>query len=107
MTYFRPEQRSFINYVIIALILASLAASVMVIWAYNRSVNFGHVISDAQLNIRKVQTENSQLQEKIFALLNDTDAGKLSNGALIEEKNPQYLKTGVKTSGDLAVSQVR
>ncbi len=107
MTYFRPEQRSLINYIIIALIMASLAASFMVIWVYNRSVNLGQSISDAELGIRKVQTENSQLQDKIFTLLNNTDARKLSNGSLVEEKNPQYLKAGAKISGDLAVSQVR
>lgn len=107
MTFFQPEERSLINYIIMALIAVSLAASFMVIWAYNRSVNFGHEVSGAELSIRKIQTEKSQLQEKIFTLLNSTNVKNLSNGNLVEEKNPQYLKIGAKTSGDLAVSQVR
>jgi len=107
MTFFQPEQRSLINYVIGALIMASLAASVMVIWAYNRSVNLGYEISSAELSIRKIQTEKSQLQDKIFTLLNSADVKNISNGSLVEEKNPQYLKVDGRSSGDLAVSVFR
>ena len=107
MTFFQPERRSLINYVIAALIAASLMASFMVIWSYNRSVTLGYEISSAELSIRKIQTEKSQLQDKIFTLLNSSDGQKLANGSLVEEKNPQYFKTSGNTGSDLAVSMGR
>ncbi|HUX35420.1 MAG TPA: hypothetical protein VMV71_00100 [Candidatus Paceibacterota bacterium] len=104
MTFFQPERRSLINYVIGALIAASLVASFMVIWAYNSSVTLGYEISADEVSIRKIQTDKSQLQDKIFTLLNNSDVQKLANGALVEENNPQYFKTSPGTGSDLAAS---
>lgn len=107
MTFFQPERRSLMNYVIAALIAASLVASFMVIWSYNRSVSLGYEISSAELSIRKIQTEKSQLQDKIFTLLNNSDASKVGNGSMVEEKNPQYFKPVANSASDLAVSMGR
>ncbi|MEK7547119.1 MAG: hypothetical protein AAB536_03005 [Patescibacteria group bacterium] len=108
MTFFQPEQKSLINYVIGALVGVSLLASVLVISSYNRSVNLEHEILAAELDIRKLQTEKSQLQDKIFALLDEVNLQKFSNNRnLIEEKNPQYLKISGQLDGNLAASQTR
>lgn len=108
MTFFQPEQKSLMNYFIGALVIALLAASFWVVWAYNRSVNLEHQISGLESGIRKMETDKSHLQDKIFAILNNVDVKKFSGEKnLVEEKNPQYLKTADATFADLAVSQTK
>lgn len=108
MTFFRPEQKSILNYAIFALVAALMVSSFGVVWIYNRSVNLEHGISAAELDIRSVQTEKAQTQDKIFALLSGVNVQKFSKDRnLVDEKNPQYVKTGDQTAGELAVSQAR
>ena len=108
MTFFKPERRSIINYAIFALIGALMISSFMVVWIYNRSVNIEHGISAAELNIRSIQTEKAQLQDKIFALLSGVNVQKFSKDRnLVDEKNPQSVKTGNQAASELAVSQAR
>ena len=104
MTFFRPEQKNILNYAISLLIAALMFLSFGVVWIYNRSVNLEHGISASELNIRSIQTEKAQLQDKIFALLSGVNVQKFSKDRnLVDEKNPQYVKTG----DELAASQPR
>lgn len=106
MTFFIPEQKSFLNYIIATFIAVVLLASISVIWAYNRSVNLEHEISAAELSIRKIETDKAQLQDKISTLLSDAALKKLSTGRnLVEEKNPRYVKIESIPSSELASSQ--
>jgi len=96
------------NYAIAGLVAMSLLASFFVIFSYNRSVNLEHEISVAELSIRKFQTDKAQLQDKMFVLLSDVNLKKFSSDRnLVEEKNPQYIKTSARNGGELAVSQTR
>ncbi len=106
MTFFQPEQRSLMNYAIIALIAVCLIASLWIVLSYNKSVNLEHGISAAEVSIRELQTEKAQLQDKMFTLLSDVNLKEFSNKRnLVEEKNPQYLKTAARNGAELAVSQ--
>ncbi|OGY99188.1 MAG: hypothetical protein A3B13_00585 [Candidatus Liptonbacteria bacterium RIFCSPLOWO2_01_FULL_45_15] len=108
MTFFRPEQKSFINYAITTLIAICLIASLWIVLSYNRSVNLEHEISAKEINIRELQTNKAQLQDKMFTLLSDVNLKEFSrNRNLIEEKNPQYMRTAVLNGAELAVSQSR
>ena len=108
MTFFQPEQKSFINYAIMALIAICLIASLWIVLSYNRSVNLEHEISAKEINIRELQTNKAQLQDKMFTLLSDVNLEEFSrNRNLIEEKNPQYMRTAVLNGAELAVSQSR
>ncbi len=107
MTFFQPEQKSILNYAIFALVAALMISSFAVVWIYNRSVNIEHGISAAELNIRNIQTEKAQLQDKIFTLLSGVNVQKFSKDRnLVDEKNPQYVKIG-NQAAELAVSQTR
>ena len=106
MTFFQPEQKSFMNYIIGGLVAMSLVASFFVIFSYNRSVNLEHEISAAELSVRQLQTDKAQLQDRMFVLLSDVNLKKFSSDRnLIEEKNPQYMKTSANNGGELAVSR--
>ncbi len=106
MTFFQPEQKSFMNYAIAALAALCLTASFLTIRAYSRSVNLEHQISGAEEEIRGIQTDKAQLQDKMFAFLSDVNMKEFSrNRNLVEEKKPQYIKTASKTGEELAASQ--
>ncbi|GEM_PF-2223990 len=108
MTFLQPEQKNILNYAIFALVAALMISAFGVVWIYNRSVNLEHGISAAELNIRKIQTEKAQTQDKIFALLGGVNVQKFSKDRnLVDEKNPQYVKIGNQATTELAVSQTR
>jgi len=91
-----------------ALIAICLIASLWIVLSYNRSVNLEHEISAKEINIRELQTNKAQLQDKMFTLLSDVNLKEFSrNRNLIEEKNPQYMRTAVLNGAELAVSQSR
>lgn len=106
MTFFKPERKSLLNYAIMALVALCLIASLWIVLSYNRSVNLEHGISAAEANIRELQTEKAQLQDKMFTLLSDVNLKEFSkNRNLVEEKNTQYMKTAAQSGAELAVSQ--
>ncbi|MBI4085196.1 MAG: hypothetical protein HY432_01670 [Candidatus Liptonbacteria bacterium] len=108
MTFFQPERKSLINYAIVALVTASLFASIWVILSYTRSVDLEHEISLTEAAIKKMQTDKSQLQDRTFSLLNDVNLKKFSEDRnLVEDKNPQYFKIGNKPDVGLAISHNR
>lgn len=108
MTFFKPEQKSLLNYAIMALIAVCLIASLWIVLSYNSAVNLEHEISATEINIMELQTNKAQLQDKMFTLLSDVNLKEFSrNRNLVEEKNPQYMKTANNTAGELAVSQPR
>lgn len=96
------------NYAIAALIAICLIASLWIVLSYNRSVNLEHEISATEINIRELQTNKAQLQDKMFTLLSDVNLKEFSrNRNLVEEKNPQYMKTATLNGAELAASQPR
>lgn len=106
MTFFKPEQKNFIDYIIAGLVMFCLLVSFGLVYLYNHSVNLAHEISAAEVDIRSIQTAKAQLQDKIFTLLNGINPHNFSKERnLIEEKNPQYIKTAGQTGGELAISQ--
>lgn len=108
MTFFKPEQKSLLNYAITALIAVCLIASLWIVLSYNRAVNLEHEISATEINIMELQTNKAQLQDKMFTLLSDVNLKEFSrNRNLVEEKNPQYMKSAARNSAELAVSQPR
>ena len=85
-----------------------MVASFWIILSYNKSVNLEHEISAAEINIRELQTSKAQLQDKMFTFLSDVNFKEFSkNRNLVEEKNPQYMKTATINSAELAVSQTK
>lgn len=108
MTFFQPEQKSFLNYAIAGLVLASFFASIFLIFIYNRSVNLEYKIYAAEENIKKLEGDKSQLQEKIFSLLSDASLKKFAaDRNLVQEKNPKYLVAPSGAVENLAISQTR
>ncbi len=108
MTFFQPEQKSLLNYAIVALVAVCLIASLWIVLSYNKFVNLEHEISAAEINIRELQIGKAQLQDKMFTLLSDVNLKEFSqNRNMVEEKNPQYMKTVVRNGAELAISQPR
>lgn len=94
MTIIQPKnKKTFWNKVLAGLVAGVILVAFSLVLLYARFVNLNHSIAEARRALEKIQTENAELKDRIFALL---DQGRLESLAaergLIKEKNPQYLR---------------
>ena len=75
-----------------------VVAAIYLIILYNRFVNFEHGVSGMKLQLKRVQAQNMDFQDKIFRLIDASKLESVSSGRLIPEKNPTYFEVNQKWS---------
>jgi hypothetical protein len=75
------------------LVFLLIAAGVMLVFLYNRAVNLEQAMRVSIAETKRVQTENAELQDRVFALFSTARVESLaSQFGLVKDKSPRYLE---------------
>lgn len=98
MTILRPHKKiTLLTKLLIVLAIPLAIEIVSLVILSNQTVNLRHEISKINLEIQKVENDNVEIKDKIFALFNDQSLADFSQTrALVQEKNPEYLEVNQK-----------
>lgn len=92
MTFIHPNRQNFFLDIILFGLIAAVA--VCVIWLivlYNRTVSFTHEATEMREAVKSIETQNSELKGKIFALFDpDTVSVFATAHDLTTDRTPQY-----------------
>jgi len=94
MTIIRPYKKLFLINILLIIfsIILVLSAFTLVIF-YNYTVNFEHKIEMQRSEIKKFETDISEMKKDLFNLLSFENLKKIAEqNGLVEEKNPEYLE---------------
>lgn len=100
MTFIQHHKSNLLQtWMLWVLVALTVVASVWLVYLYNRAVNLKHGISEVQNEIERIQTENSELKEEIFVLL-DSDKFRefAAERGLVQERDPRYFELDRKWS---------
>jgi len=94
MTFIQPPRsNNLLNKILLFLILGLIFGTYWLITLYSNSVGLTHGILDMRSQISQIQTQNAELKNKVFSLLDSANLQNLAKDRqLIQEKNPQYLE---------------
>src|SRR5437870_13429674 len=95
MTFIHPKKESnILNKILFVLIIGLVLCAFWMVILYNNLVNFNHGLSNLKKEFGSVQTQNAELKDKIFSLINSARQNNLNGSELIQDKNPSYLEVG-------------
>ncbi len=99
MTFIQPNKNSSIlNKILAVLIICLILGGTSLVVLYNRVVNFKHSFEDAKTTFSELQSQNADIKDKIFKLLDvNKDSLALKGHGLVEDKTPQYLEVSTKS----------
>ncbi|MEY4731532.1 MAG: hypothetical protein RL681_478 [Candidatus Parcubacteria bacterium] len=95
MTIIKSQSQSsfIVRYFLFILVFLLIAAGVMLVFLYNRAVNWEQNVRAAAVETKRLQTENAELQDTLFSLFTDTRVETLAAGyGLVKDKSPRYLE---------------
>ena len=70
----------------------TICTIVLGLFWYNQIVNLTHELASRRQDIQKIQAQNAELKQRVYALLSFENLQKVANAHnLVAEKNPQYL----------------
>src|SRR3989344_2958737 len=95
MTIIKPQsQTSFvIRYMLVILVFLLIAAGVMLVFLYNRAVNWEQAVRASVVETKRLQTENAELQDRLFSLFANARVESLAaEYGLVKDKSPRYLE---------------
>lgn len=95
MTIIKPRtQSSFVlRYFLFILVFLLIAAGILLVFLYNRAVNWEQSIHSASAETKRLQAENAELQDKLFSLFTNARVETLaSEYGLIKDKSPRYIE---------------
>ena len=100
MTIIQPSAtNTLLNKLLVGLISVLFIGALLLVVSYNRLVNLDHGISQANLEFKKIQTENAELKDRIFALISSQNLEQLaSTRKLVKERAPRYLEVDPHTN---------
>lgn len=97
MTFIQPNKNSnLINTVLFLLAFLLVGAALSLIILYNRFVNFEHGVSEIRLQLKQIQAQSVEAENKIFSLIDLSKSENLFLGKLVPEKNPAYFEVDQK-----------
>ena len=78
--------------VLMGLLGSVILSGMLLVFLYNRTVNLQHAVSSAEKDIKTMQTESAELQDRIYAVFASAhvEAFAAEHG-LVKDKTPQYL----------------
>ena len=94
MTLIQPKKNSIlINRILFALFLGVVLSASSMVLLYNQTVSLTHSALQAKDDLQKIQTENAELKENIFALLDPTAVKAFAAGkGMVLDPNLRYLE---------------
>lgn len=93
MTFIQPNKKSFLNKILIALIVILVLGAVWLVVIYNNFVNFTHGFSQMKAELQTIQAKNVETREKIFGLVDSANVqGVALEKNLVQDKKPAYLE---------------
>ena len=95
MTIIKPQsQASFvIRYMLVILVFLLIVAGVMLVFSYNRAVNWEQAVRVSIVETKRLQTENAELQDRLFSLFANARVETLAaEYGLVKDKSPRYLE---------------
>lgn len=81
--------------------MAGAAVIIAVFWLiilYNSTVALEHGISGMRAELKSIQAANAELKETLLSLFDASTFGKIIDGTLVKDKNPEYIKVSQKWS---------
>jgi cell division protein FtsL len=99
MTLLQPNKSTSatLNIVLMLLILGIFLSATMLVVFYNRMVNVTHTLSRANVESKKLETENAELKDNIFALFDNAHVAAIAQSKeLSEDKKPRYVEVDQK-----------
>ena len=94
MTIIKPQsQTSFvIRHLLLILVFLLIASGVMLVFLYNRAVNWEQALRTSAVETKRLQTENAELQDRLFSLFANARVETLAaEYGLVKDKSPRYL----------------
>jgi cell division protein FtsL len=94
MTIIQPYKKlSLVNILLIIFSGILVLSAITLVIVYNYVVNFEHRVEIQRSEIKKVETDVSEIKENLFNLLSSENLKKLAEqNGLVEEKSPEYLE---------------
>ena len=98
MTILQPHKKiTLLTKILIVLVIPLALGIGYLVMLSNQTVNLRHEISKINLEIQKVQNENVEIKDRIFALFDNQSLADFSQThALVQEKTPEYLEVNQK-----------
>lgn len=94
MTIIKPQSHAsfFIRYMLLILLFLLIASGVMLVFLYNRAVNWEQALRASAVETKRLQTENAELQDRLFSLFANARVEALATEyGLVKDKSPRYL----------------
>lgn len=106
MTFIKPKNQNeaVIRIMLVALVACLVCGGAALVLVYNMTVNIQHALSDAKSDLRRVQSENAELQDEAFSVFAKAriEAFVASRG-LVQEKAPQYVASAAPRPSQTAL----
>jgi len=92
MTFIQAKHKSGLTRIIVLLMLALFTGTFGIIFLYNKVVDLDHAIAKTKLQLEQVGASNTQLNNKIVAIVGGGDLTSVANeSGLVIDKQPQYF----------------
>ncbi len=93
MTILRSDHANVLwNRLLIVLGLMLVVSAVYLVWVYTQLVNRNHDLALARTEFQQIQTANSELQDRIFALFGEDQLRSFAAAhSLVPDRQPRYL----------------
>lgn len=100
MTFIQPNKNTSVIPTAVLLFLSALfvAAAIFLVILYNRFVNLEHGVLGMKLQLKAIQAQNVEIEDKIFTLIDSSKSERVSLGKLVPDKNPKYFEVNSKWS---------
>jgi cell division protein FtsB len=93
MTLIQPnKQNILLNFILIALILLVTVSVIWLIMLYTKTVSLAHGASTMREELTQLESQNSELKGKMFALLDPGQMEALAaSRGMVADRSPEYL----------------
>ncbi len=93
MTFIQPNKpKSFLNIILVALVVTLLAGTFWLVVVYNQTVNTSHNIATAKAELDTIGSQNTAISNQIVATLSTNQASAIAaQDGLVQDQSPQYV----------------
>ena len=93
MTILKPDSTNALwNQILIGLGILLLLSAMYLVWLYTQVMNLNHALSEMRAEFHNLQTANSELKDKTFALFSEAQLKTFAQShQLVLDRKPQYL----------------
>ncbi len=95
MTIIKPRSHTsfVVRYMLLILLFLLITSGVMLVFLYNRAVNWEQALRASAAETKRLQTENAELQDRLFSLFANARVEALAaEYGLVKDKSPRYIE---------------